>query len=64
MIVEFAPSNAVNATNAIEFEQLLAFNSVNADQDWLYAIILIAIFIGFRIISLILLNEKAKSFTS
>ena len=62
MITEFSPAAAYNATYAAQFESLLSFNQVNPDQDWLYAIILIAIFVGFRLISLILLNEKAKSF--
>jgi len=63
MIVEFAPENAIPA-NVGAFANLLQVNSVSASQDWLYSIILIAIFAGFRLISLILLNERAKSFTT
>ena len=62
MITEFSPEAAYNSTFEAEFQSLLTFNQVNPDQDWLYALILIAIFAGFRLISLIILNEKAKSF--
>lgn len=64
MIVEFDPALAVNQTNKIEFENLLTFNQVNRSDAWLYSLILIAIFAGFRLISLVLLNEKAKSFST
>ena len=62
MLVEFNPSLTTNYTQ--QWEDLLAFNSVSQSSDWLYALILIAIFAGFRLISLILLNEKAKNFTT
>jgi len=64
MLVEFDPSLAINAINKKQFEDLLVFNAVNASDTWIYALVLTAIFAGFRMISLILLNEKAKSFTT
>jgi hypothetical protein len=64
MLVEFDPALAINTVNEIEFSKLLAFNAVSRSEDWIYALILVGIFAGFRVVSLILLNEKAKSFTS
>jgi len=64
MLIEFQPQLAVNQTNAIAFEQLLQFNAVEPSQTWLYALILVALFLGFRLVSLVLLNEKAKSFAT
>jgi ABC-type multidrug transport system ATPase subunit len=61
MLIEFQPSLAVNQTIRDEWANILVVNSVSADQTWLYVVILLAIFIGFRTLSLILLNEKAKS---
>lgn len=63
MLVEFDPSLAIDTVNEIQYRNLLIFNDVSKSNDWVYALILVAIFAGFRLVSLIILNEKA-SFTS
>ena len=62
MLVEFDPDLAINDVNRFQFETLLEHNDVSKENAWVYALVLIAIFAGFRLISLILLNEKAKAF--
>jgi hypothetical protein len=45
-------------------EGIIEFNDVSKDLWWLYAIVLLAIFFGFRILSLLVLTIKARNFAS
>ena len=62
MLIEFDPSNAINEANRMEFENLLAINDVYASRKWVYALLIFVLFVGFRLIALIILNERAKTF--
>ena len=70
MLIEFDPALCVDPypqppgapTICQQWATVLSVNSVDRSLGWMYALILFAIFAGFRIVSLILLNQKAKNF--
>jgi len=70
MLIEFDPALCVDPypqppgspTICQQWATVLSVNSVDRSLGWMYALILFGIFAGFRIVSLILLNQKAKNF--
>jgi hypothetical protein len=59
-LVEFNPDLAQDEETRLEWAALLQSNAIYATSVGLYVGILMAIFVGFRVLSLLLLNYKAK----
>lgn len=63
LIIEFSEDNSNCQGNAAQnCRNVLIQNDVQPDQWWVYMLLLGALFIGFRILSAMLLVQKAKRF--
>mmetsp|Transcript_73826 Transcript_73826/g.196522 ORF Transcript_73826/g.196522 Transcript_73826/m.196522 type:complete len:233 (+) Transcript_73826:1510-2208(+) len=63
-VVEFQPGSAACSSPSQQkgCDGLLASNEVNLDIWWAYVLVLLAIFLGFRLLGLIVLVRKARGF--
>lgn len=61
LIIEFYDCNSSQTELC---DALLTRNDVEEDKWWLYALILIILFIGFRLWSLMILRSRAQKFFS
>jgi len=61
VLTEFDPANCHQAECG-GWANLLAVNDVSEDLNWLYWLILVSIFAGFRLVSLVILSWKAQHF--
>ena len=63
LIIEFNEDNS-NCQDgaAANCKNVLELNDINTDQWWVYMLLLGVLFVGFRIMSAVLLSQKAKRF--
>jgi hypothetical protein len=63
LYTEFNPKNANCQGGAHKYcEAVLDNNEIETDKWWVYVLILVALFVGFRVLGAIILAKKAKSF--
>lgn len=63
LLTEFDTSNESCSGGAMSnCENVITSNDINKDQAWVYILLLVALFLGFRIIASIILVHKAKRF--
>jgi hypothetical protein len=63
LLTEFNPSNPSCQGGAAEnCSNVLSSNNMKESEWWIYMLLLIALFAGFRILGAIILVKKAKRF--
>lgn len=62
VLTVFNPASASTPAVAASWKELLDANDIRLSMAWLYVLILVAIFVGFRVISMVVLTTRAVTF--